>query len=359
MTLPAIQSRKEPRIDRTAEGGRYIRQELFRSIGREGQEKLRATHVALIGCGALGSAVADLLIRAGVGELTIVDRDYVELHNLQRQSLFTEADVASHMPKAETAANVLASINSEASIRPIVADFNGSNAEQIASDATILVDGTDNFETRYLINDLAAKTRKPWIYGGVIASHGTTMTIRPGETLCLRCLFPTPPAPGSTPTCDTAGVIGPAIHVIASIEVAEAMKLAVGDIDALNRHMLTIDLWNLTFDRVLVGSPRTDCPTCGARNFEFLDRARPSQATVLCGHDAIQVLPDLASDLDLEVLAQRLRPAGDVMANRFLLRYVDPVSQYQLTVFPDGRAIIKGTTDESEARSVYARFIGA
>jgi molybdopterin/thiamine biosynthesis adenylyltransferase len=340
-------------------GDRYVRQELFRPVGEDGQQKLKQTHVALVGCGALGSAIADLLVRAGIGTLTIVDRDYVELHNLQRQSLFNETDVTAHTPKAEAAAQTLTKINSDVRVIPVIADFNGSNAEQLASDVSIIVDGADNFETRYLLNDLAVKSNKPWVYGGVIASYGTTMTIRPGITPCLRCIFPDQPDPGSAPTCDTAGVIGPAVHAIAAIETAEVMKLAVGDVESLNIGLLTMDLWQLKFDQVALGLPRPDCPACGEGHFDFLDRARPSQATVLCGHDAIQVLPEPGVILDLQELARRLRPVGEVMVSRFVLRFDDPSGGRQLTVFPDGRAIIKGTTDEAEARSLYARFVGA
>jgi adenylyltransferase/sulfurtransferase len=359
MTSPATLTIPDQLTNSPNSGDRYVRQELFRPISRSGQDQLKQSHVALIGCGALGSAIADLLVRAGIGSLTIVDRDYVELHNLQRQSLFTEADVTAHTPKAEAAAQTLAKINSDVRVIPVIADLNGSNAESLLRDASIIVDGTDNFETRYLLNDLAVKSSKPWVYGGVIASYGTTMTIRPGITPCLRCIFPDQPDPGSAPTCDTAGVIGPAVHAIAAIEAAEVMKLAVGDFEALNIGLLTMDLWQLKFDQVALGSPRPDCPTCSRRQFEFLNRARPSQATVLCGHDAIQVLPEPGVILDLQELARRLRPVGEVMVSRFLLRFDDASGGRQLTVFPDGRAIIKGTTDETEARSLYARFVGA
>jgi molybdopterin-synthase adenylyltransferase len=359
MTSPATLAAPNQMTASEISDDRYIRQELYGPIGRQGQQKLKQTHVALIGCGALGSAVADLLVRAGIGTLTIVDRDYVEIHNLQRQSLFTEADVATHNPKAVAAAQTLANINSVVHVIPVVADFNGSNAERLTSDASIIVDGTDNFETRYLLNDLAVKSNKPWVYGGVIASYGTTMTIRPGITPCLRCIFPDQPEPGSSPTCDTAGVIGPAVHAIAGIEAAEVMKLALEHVEALNSGLLTMDLWNFKFDQVPLGLPQPGCPTCDNRQFEFLDRARPSQATVLCGHDAIQVLPEPGVILDLQELASRLKLIGEVMVSRFLLRFDDASGGRQLTVFPDGRAIIKGTTDEFEARSLYARFVGA
>jgi molybdopterin-synthase adenylyltransferase len=361
-TGPPVKESRTSTLDRetaaTARDHRYIRQELFRPIGREGQEKIKQTHVALIGCGALGSAIADLLVRAGIGQLTIVDRDYVELHNLQRQSLYTEVDVDSHSPKAVAAAAKLRQFNSDVTITPVVTDFNSENAETIVRESTIIVDGTDNFETRYLLNDLSVKLGIPWVYGGVVASHGTTMTIRPGFTPCLRCVFPEPPEPGTAPTCDTAGVIGPAVHVIASIEAVEVIKLAIGEVDALNSSLLAIDLWQLTFDRVPLPSPRPDCPTCGKRQFDFLNQSLPSHSTVLCGHDAVQVRPGPGVKLDLAAMSDRLRPLGEVKQTRFLLFFVDPVTKAELTIFPDGRAIVKGTTDETEARSIYARYVG-
>jgi molybdopterin/thiamine biosynthesis adenylyltransferase len=337
---------------------RYIRQQIFPAIGRDGQRKIGATHVALVGCGALGSTVADLLVRSGVGQLTIADRDYVELHNLQRQSLFDESDVSEHIPKAAAAARRLTEINREVEINPVIADVNGGNIEQIVRDADFLVDGTDNFETRYLINDVAVKHGKPWVYGGVIASYGMTMTIVPGETSCLRCVFPEQPEAGSAPTCDTAGVIAPAVHAVASFQVAEILKLIVGDHENLNRDLIALDLWAHTFDRVTTGSPRSDCPTCGSRQFEFLDRAAASHETVLCGHDAVQVLVQPPVKLDLHALGERLSAAGDVMPNRFLLKFTDRATERELTIFPDGRAIVKGTTDPVEARALYARFVG-
>ncbi len=337
---------------------RYVRQERFFPIGREGQRRLAATHVVQVGCGALGSASAELLTRAGVGHLTLIDRDYVELHNLQRQSLFSEDDVAEHLPKAAAAARRLGAINDEVEIRTEITDLHAGNAERLLAGADIILDGTDNFETRYLINDVAVKHGIPWVYGGVISSGGSTMTIRPGETPCLRCVFPDAPEPGSAPTCDTAGVIGPAVQTVASIQAAEAMKLAVGDLAATNRALLSFDVWSLDVQRVPLPERDPDCPTCGRRQFSFLDSTRPSQTTQLCGHDAVQVLVTPAPTLNLRALAERLRPLGTVMVNRFLLRFDDPVTGRQITVFPDGRAIVQGTTDAIEARSLYAKYIG-
>ncbi|MGI8477325.1 MAG: ThiF family adenylyltransferase [Thermomicrobiales bacterium] len=338
---------------------RYIRQRMFAPIGTDGQRRLLDAHVALVGCGALGSAVADSLARAGVGTLTIIDRDFVELHNLQRQSLFQESDVRDHLPKAEAAAARLRTVNGDVRIAAVVADVNAANILELTADADVLVDGTDNFETRYLINDAAFKTGRPWVYGGVIASYGMSMTIRPGITSCLRCVFPDPPDAGSAPTCDTAGVLGPAVHMVAAIQSAEVIKLAVGAFDAINTDLLAIDLWSLSFDRVPLPGPRSDCPMCGPDpRFDFLERVQSSRETVLCGHDAVQIVvrPEIA--LDLPLLAERLRPAGDVLLTRFLLRFTDAVSGRQMTVFPNGRAIVKGVSEPTDARIFYDRFIG-
>jgi len=338
---------------------RYARQALFPAIGPDGQHRLARTSALLVGCGALGGAVANLLVRAGLGRLTIVDRDYVERSNLQRQSLFDEADVAAHLPKAAVAAAKLAAANSDVEVIPVVADANSGNFGELAAGADILIDGLDNFGTRYLLNDYAVQRSVPWVYGGVIAAHGMTMTVRPGVTPCLRCVFPNQPQPGSAPTCDTAGVIGPAVDLVASLQAAEVLKLAVGDLGALNRGLLSVDAWRLAFDAIPLGAPNADCPCCGRHQFPYLEDASPEQTTSLCGHDAVQVLPPPGARLDLVALASRLNALGTVTANRFLVRFVPSGEERQLTVFADGRAIVKGTTEGPEARSLYARYVGA
>lgn len=348
-----------PPTDQRSAFDRYPRQTIFGPIGRDGQRRVQRANVVLIGCGALGSGVADALVRAGVGHLTIVDRDYVELSNLQRQSLFEEADVEAHTPKAVAAADKLGRVNAEVRLAPIVADVNPTNAERLARDADLIVDGTDNFETRYLLNDVAVKLRKPWVYGGVIGSYGMTMTIRPGVTSCLRCVFPEPPPAGSAPTCDTAGVLGPAVGVVSSLQAAEVLKLIVGDEAALNADLVAIDVWRLSFDRIPLRGPRADCRACGMGEFDFLDASASSQATVLCGHDAVQVRVQPPVAMDLGGVAERLRPIGDVLANPFLVRFRERSGERELTIFADGRAIVKGTTDPSEARTLYARYVGA
>lgn len=339
--------------------GRYARQTILPAIGANGQRQLLNSHVLLVGCGALGSASANLLVRAGIGRLTIVDRDYVELSNLQRQVLFEEADVRERIPKAAAAEAKLRRINQDVLIEGLITDLNASNVEQVVADTDVIVDGLDNFETRYLLNDVAVKHGIPWVYGGVIGSYGMTMTIRPGTSPCLRCVFPEAPPAGSAPTCDTAGVIGPAVETVAAFQAAEVMKLIVGDTKALNTSLLAIDLWLISLGRVPLPAANPSCPTCGLRDFTFLDNATPAQTTTLCGHDAVQVLPPVSQKLDLGVLRRRLDPVGDTTANRFLLRFRPAGSEHELTVFPDGRAIIKGTTDPTQARSLYARYVGA
>ncbi len=335
---------------------RYARQTIFAGIGEAGQHKLRASRVCLVGCGALGTHIADILVRAGVGFLRIVDRDIPVQSNLQRQSLFDEQDVIDGIPKVIAATKRLRAVNSEVTIEPHVMDVNSSNIEPLISDVDFVVDGSDNFEIRYLINDVCIKLGKPWVYGGVIGSYGMTMTIRPDKTPCLRCVFPDAPAPGEAPTCDTAGVIGPAVNVVAGMQSAEALKLAVSAIDSLNPDLLAIDVWNISVDQIPLGAPNPDCPTCGRHEFTFLEQTAPSQTTDLCGRDAVQVSVNPPVKISLASLAERLRAVGKVGYNDYLLRA--EIDDYEITVFPDGRAIIKGTTDSSVARSVYARYIG-
>ncbi|MGA7669269.1 MAG: ThiF family adenylyltransferase [Nitrolancea sp.] len=335
---------------------RYARQTIFPSIGETGQNRLRATRVCLIGCGALGTHIADTLVRAGFGFVRIVDRDIPVQSNLQRQSLFDEQDVIDAIPKVIAAAKRLNAVNSDVMVEPHVLDVNATNIEPLVADVDFVVDGSDNFEIRYLINDICVKLNKPWVYGGVIGSYGMTMTIRPGVTPCLRCVFPEAPAPGEAPTCDTAGVIGPAVTVVAGLQSAEAMKLAVGAIGELNPDLLAIDVWNVSVDQIPLGAPSPDCPTCGQHDFTFLEQSAPSQTTDLCGRDAVQVSVFPPANLSLPTLAERLKAVGQVGYNDYLLRC--NVDNFELTVFPDGRAIVKGTTDPSVARSVYARYIG-
>jgi adenylyltransferase/sulfurtransferase len=340
-----------------AELARYARQIIFPPIGEEGQRRLLDSHVTIIGVGATGSILADRCARAGVGHLRLIDRDFVELNNLQRQLVYDEEDVAAALPKAVAMARHLRRVNSEIAIEEIVADANPTNIAGFIADADVVLDGTDNFATRYLINDACVKLGKPWVYSGVIASYGMSMTIRPGETPCLRCIMGELPAPGTVPTCDTAGIIGPIVSLLGSIAVAEALKLIVGK-GTPNHGMIHIDLWDNSFDKFDLGGPRPDCPACGRRDFAFLNAEAGARTTALCGRDAVQVSVAGAPMLNLSALAERLRAgqAGVVQVNAYLLRA--QIENHEFTVFPDGRAIIKGTNDEAVAATLYARYVG-
>jgi molybdopterin-synthase adenylyltransferase len=336
---------------------RYSRQTLFRPIGKEGQERLSAAKVAIIGCGALGTVLANNLCRAGVGNLTIADRDYIELNNLQRQILFDEEDVERHLPKAIAAKEKLKKVNSEVRVEALVEDINAEGIEELVEAHDLVLDATDNFETRYLLNDVCVKHGKPWIYSGVIASYGVTMNILPEDTPCLRCIFPELPAPGTTPTCDTVGVLNGIVGVITGIASTEALKILLKS-DKVSREMVWLDLWENTSERIAL--PRhPECPTCGQKRYEFLEALSSSTSTSLCGRNAVQVRPagrQGEQRLDFSTLAERLQGLGQVQYNDFLLHCT--IEGYELTVFPDARTIIKGTADEQVARIVYTRYIG-
>jgi molybdopterin/thiamine biosynthesis adenylyltransferase len=334
---------------------RYSRQTLFRPIGKEGQEQLASSSVAIIGCGALGTVLANNLGRAGIGRLVIADRDYIELNNLQRQILFDEDDIARRLPKAVAAAEKLHRVNSTTKIEALVEDINADGIESLVQDVDLVLDATDNFETRYLLNDVCVKFERPWIYSGVIASYGVTMNIVPGDTPCLRCIFPDMPLPGTTATCDTAGVLNGIVGAIAGVASTEALKLLLKS-DRLCRAMFWMDVWENTSERIEL--PRQpDCPACGQHHYEFLDSLGGTSSTSLCGRNAVQVRGGRKGDkINLSNLAERLQPVGQVSFNEFLLRFI--VDDYELTIFPDARAIIKGTNDEQVARSIYARYIG-
>jgi molybdopterin-synthase adenylyltransferase len=334
---------------------RYARQMTAYQIGESGQRRIAAGSVVVAGCGALGSVIASLLVRAGVGRIRLLDRDFVELHNLQRQFLYDEDDVREGLPKAVAATQKLLRINSEITIEGLVADLNSDNAERLLADCDVVLDAIDNFEGRYLINDVCVSTGTPWVYGAVIGAYGVTMTVRPGQTACLRCLFPDAPAPGTVDTCDTAGILGPTVAVIAALQATEALKLLVGAEADLNPGLLQVDVWDGELQRTAV--PRqADCQTCVRREFPYLQAATTSRSTSLCGRDAIQIGMVGAPQLDLTALAARLAQVGEVTANAFMLRLA--VDGYELNVFPDARAIIKGTTDETVARGLYAKYVG-
>lgn len=338
---------------------RYSRQMRFAPLGEDGQRRLAQSRVLLCGCGALGSVIANTLVRAGVGWLRIVDRDFVELSNLQRQVLFDEEDVVRQMPKAVAAAEKLRRINSDVAVEPIVADVEARNLVDLCRDANLLLDGTDNFETRFLLNDAAVKFGIPWVYGGCIGAEGQTMTILPGETPCLRCVMAEAPPPGTSPTCDTAGITGPIINVIASIQAMEGLKILAGRREAVQRGLLVFDLWDNAVRSVGLKGLRENgnCPTCVERRFDWLDGERGRQPVVLCGRNAVQIGGAPGVRLSLDAVARQLAAVGPVARNPFLVRA--QIGAYQVTVFPDGRAIIGGTDDVATARSVYAKYVGA
>lgn len=335
---------------------RYSRQVLFAGIGGEGQKRLANSRALIIGCGALGSAQAEALARAGVGKLRIVDRDFVEFSNLQRQTMFTESDAAQRLPKAIAAADHLREINSEVEVEPEIADVNHSNVERLIQECDVVIDGTDNFATRYLINDACVKHGVNWIYGAAVGSYGVTMTIRPGVTPCLRCVFPETPAAASAPTCDTAGVIMPIINIVAAIQVSEALKLLTRNEADLHGSLMQFDVWRNQWRSISIGQPTQNCPTCSLGKFETLQPESAEFAAVLCGRHAVQVSPAHPMRVDLNQLSERLAPAGEVKGNDYLLRF--RTGEFEMTIFQDARSIIRGTDDISTARSLYAKFIG-
>ena len=335
---------------------RYSRQILFRGIGEDGQRKLAAARVALVGCGATGTALASLLARAGVGFLRIIDRDYVEPSNLQRQSLFDEADAAESLPKAIAAARKITTFNSQINVESKVDDLVPANIEALLEGTQLILDGTDNFETRYLINDYAVDRSLPWIYSAAVGSYGVTLNVIPGQTACLACIFPDSPR-GMVETCETSGILNSAVNLVASIAATEALKLVVGGVEAkaLRRTLLSFDLWTNEHAEISAAKPRPGCRACGERDFIHLaGEGRPH--ITLCGRNSVQI-HERQRPIDFNEMDRRLKPHGVVRHNNFILKFWhDP---YEMTLFPDGRAIIKGTTDMAVARSLYARFVGS
>ncbi len=338
---------------------RYSRQMRYPPIGEDGQRRLLASRVLVCGCGALGSVLANTMARAGVGHLRLVDRDFLELNNLQRQVLYDEDDVAAGLPKVVAAEAKLRKINSQVEIEALVVDINPANIEALLGGVDLILDGTDNFETRFLINDAAVKLGIPWVYGGCIGAEGQTMTILPGDTPCLRCLMPEAPPPGTTVTCDSAGILSPIVNVIASIEACEGLKILTGHRDAISRALQVYELWDNRIRQIKLDSLKNsvDCPTCHGREYPWLDGQRGSHTAVLCGRNAVQLSYPDRGELSLALLARQLEGIGRLTFNRFLLRL--EVDKYVITVFPDGRSIIGGTADIAEARTVHAKYIGS
>jgi molybdopterin/thiamine biosynthesis adenylyltransferase len=337
---------------------RYARQVRYPPLGEEGQRRLLASRALLCGCGALGTVLANTLARAGVGFLRIVDRDFIETNNLQRQVLFDEDDVAAGLPKAVAAVNKLRRINSQVALEPVVTDVDHTNIESLCRDMDMILDGTDNFETRFLLNDAAHKLRLPWVYGGCLGAEGQALTILPGETPCLRCLVQEPPPPGESPTCDTAGILGPIIGVVASMQACEALKILSGHREAISRQWTIISLWDNTIRQLDVSGLRgtVDCPACRGE-YAWLSGQRGSHTAVLCGRNAVQITPPDRKRLSLPAMAEKLSGIGRVTLNPFLLRL--EVDGYVITLFPDGRAIISGTDEIAVAKTVYAKYVGS
>jgi molybdopterin-synthase adenylyltransferase len=335
---------------------RYSRQILFRGIGAEGQRRLSAARVAIVGCGATGSALASLLGRAGVGKMRIIDRDYVEPSNLQRRSLFDEKDAAESLPKAVAAARKISSFNSEIAVESRVEDVVPHTIDDLLKDVNLILDGTDNFETRYLINDYALKTSRRWIYTAAVGSYGVTLNVLPGETACLTCLFPDTPG-GTFETCETAGILNSAVNVVASVAATEAMKMLAGDaaLGQLRKTLWSFDVWTNRHTEIAAGRPQVGCRTCGVRDFVHLAGAGRPQVT-MCGRNSVQI-HERARPIDFGEMQLRLKAHGVVRHNEFVLKFWR--EPYEMTLFPDGRAIIKGTTDAGVARSLYARYIGS
>jgi adenylyltransferase/sulfurtransferase len=333
---------------------RYSRQVLFAGVGADGQRRLTEARIAIVGCGATGSALASLLARAGVGMLRIIDRDYVEASNLQRQTLFDEADAAESLPKAIAAGRKIAAFNSAIGVEPQVNDLRPENVDELLGGVQLILDGTDNFETRYMVNDYAVKNSLPWIYTAAVGSYAITMNIIPGETACLSCLFPQSPS-GMVETCETAGILNSAVNFAASVAATEAIKLLTGAKEQMRRTLLSYDLWRNERAEVSAASPGSDCRTCSGREFPHLaGEGRPH--ITLCGRNSVQI-HEHARPIDLAEMSGRLTPHGEVRHNAFVLKFwKDP---FEMTLFPDGRAIIKGTTDTAVARSLYARYVGS
>ncbi len=333
---------------------RYSRQTLFPGVGKSGQQRLNSSQVVVVGCGALGSVGAEMLARAGVGHLTVVDRDFVEASNLQRQSLFTERDALENLPKAVAAERVLRSINSSIEVKGVVADVTFENIEELCREADLIFDGSDNFEVRFLINDYSVREGTPWVYGAALGAYGISFAVVPGYTPCLRCLFSEPPAVGSVETCETAGILAPVIHAVCSKQVAQTVRLLVGE--PASKRILQLDIWDDEWRTVDLREPLEGCECCSQRSFPYLEGRIGSRMTRLCGRNAVQVHSPEVRRIELRDLADRLGQTFEVQVNEYLLRF--KVKEHDISIFPDGRAIIKGTDDLSLARTLYSKYVG-
>lgn len=336
---------------------RYSRQMILPGWGRTRQQRLAQKTAVVVGCGALGSHIASHMVRAGVGRLVLADRDFVEWHNLPRQALYSEADAEKGVPKAVAAGRRLRLLNSLVEIEEHVVDVNADTVEDLLAGADVVLDGADNFEVRYLVNEVCVKYDVPWVYGGVLGTYGLTAAILPGETPCLRCLLGPMPPPGAVPTCEVAGVLGPAVAIIAALEATEALKILLGRRDELLHSLVMVDVWSGDFERARIQKGAGRCPVCDDGRYELLEAEQGAMTAVLCGRNAVQITPRSPQRLDLASLADRLVDVGPVDVNKYLLRM--DVEGVQFTVFSDGRTIIKGTDDPVQARSLYARYVGS
>ncbi len=334
---------------------RYSRQILFSAIGEAGQKRLKASKVVLVGCGALGTVSSEMLTRAGIGKLTLIDRDFVEESNLQRQSLFTEKDAHQGLPKAAVAERELRAINSDVEVEGVIEDVTWKNIHRLCQDSDLIVDGTDNFETRFLINDFAIKEEVPWIYGACVGSYGVAFAFQPNRSACLQCLFEPPTDVGTTETCDTAGILAPIVHVIAAFQVAQGLKMLVGESPL--QEILQIDVWTGTWQTITAQKARSQqCQCCGKHQFHFLEGQENKRLTRLCGRNAVQISPPHPTRSALQKISKRLDKSAEIDLNEYLLRI--RVDGYEIALFADGRSIIRGTDDFSEARAIYAKYIG-
>lgn len=335
---------------------RYYKQTLLPQIGHDGQEMLSKSTVVIAGCGALGTSLANIMVRSGVGNVKIIDRDYIEYDNLPRQLLFDEEDIKKGLPKSVAAAEKLSLVNSAITVEPFVADIASSNVETLFDGADLILDGTDNFETRFLINEACDKMKIPWVYTGVVSTYGMIYTTIPGETPCLNCFIGNIPAPGSFPTCATTGVLNTAVNMVTSIEATEGLKILTGRKNALNGKLIYVDVWHGIYQNFKIDKSDKRCPICDDHNYEFLKSETGIRTASLCGHNSVQVTPSYTGTIKFEDMAERLKNAGEVKFNSYMLKFTLP--QYEFTIFPDGRAIIKGVTDETAAKNLYARYIG-
>jgi adenylyltransferase/sulfurtransferase len=339
------------------EFSRYERQYILKEIGREGQDKLDKSRAAIVGIGALGSVSADLLARAGIGNILLIDRDFLEINNLQRQVLYDEQDLKDHLPKAAAAQRKLARINSEIRIEYQIADVNAGTVGELLKGADLIVDGTDNFETRFLLNDFSLKHGIPWIYGGAVQTEGMSYVVLPGEGPCLRCLFGTAPGPEDAQTCDRVGILAPVAHLIASFQAVEAIKILAGKRGDVERKLWKVDLWSRQFKAISVDHLRTKpCPGCRGEEYPYLDRRLETRAVSLCGRNAVQIHREGRDSVDLKKLAETMKRFGEVRANEYFLKC--RIDLLDLTLFADGRAIIKGTEDAGKAKSFYSQYVG-